>query len=105
MISMDEGDDKKLASCFVENGIMEIVKVRALRTTLIHLDGFKSKIGTSSGPILGTNHSGMVRGALMKAQKKYTGREEIGTFASFIKEKFPCAQHWEGNVCVKFTDE
>ena len=31
MISMDEGDDKKLASCFVENGIMEIVKVRALR--------------------------------------------------------------------------
>ena len=41
----------------------------------------------------------------MKAQKKYTGREEIGTFASFIKEKFPCAQHWEGNVCVKFTDE
>ena len=32
---MDEGDDKKLASCFVENGIMEIVKVRALRTTLI----------------------------------------------------------------------
>ena len=31
---MDEGDDKKLASCFVENGIMEIVKVRALRTTL-----------------------------------------------------------------------
>ena len=32
---MDEGDDKKLASCFVENGIMEIVKVRALRTILI----------------------------------------------------------------------
>ena len=30
---MDEGDDKKLASCFVENGIMEIVKVRALRTS------------------------------------------------------------------------
>ena len=38
MISMDEGDDKKLASCFVENGIMEIVKVRALRITVIHLD-------------------------------------------------------------------
>ena len=35
MISMDEGDDKKLASCFVENGIMEIVKVRAQRTTWI----------------------------------------------------------------------
>ena len=103
---MDEGDDKKLASCFVEDGIMEIVKVRALRTTLIHLDGLKSKIWTSSGPILGTNHSEMVRRALMEAPgKKYTGREEIGTFASFIKEKFPCAQHWEGNVCVKFTDE
>ena len=29
---MDEGDDKKLASCFVENGIMEIVKVRAQRS-------------------------------------------------------------------------
>ena len=33
MISMDEGDDKKLASCFVENGIMEVVKVWAQRTT------------------------------------------------------------------------
>ena len=40
MISMDEGDDKKLASCFVENGIMEIVKVRALRTTLLGQFGF-----------------------------------------------------------------
>ena len=38
MISMDEGDDKKLASCFVENGLMEIVKVRALRTTPIYLN-------------------------------------------------------------------
>ena len=47
----------------------------------------------------------MMHWARIKAQKKYTGREEVGTFASFIKEKFPCAQHWEGNVCVKFTDE
>ena len=39
MISMDEGDDKKLASCFVENGIMEIVKVRVLRSSLIYLYG------------------------------------------------------------------
>ena len=56
MISMDEGDDKKLASCFVENGIMEIVKVRALRTTLLGQLGpprsrrDKMKVGKSIEP-------------------------------------------------------
>ena len=33
------------------------------------------------------------------------GREQIGSFATFIKQNFPCSQHWEGNVSIKFLTE
>ena len=82
MIAMDEGDEAKLANCFVEDGVMGKTK-----TQWTEQEKYFSEI------------------VMSPENKVMTGKEEIGKFASFIKENFPCSQHWEGNVSVKFLSD
>eukprot|EP01006_Ploeotia_vitrea_P009188 TRINITY_DN21595_c0_g2_i1.p1 TRINITY_DN21595_c0_g2~~TRINITY_DN21595_c0_g2_i1.p1 ORF type:complete len:152 (-),score=21.17 TRINITY_DN21595_c0_g2_i1:88-543(-) len=61
MLAMDNGDEDEFASCFVEDGMLEIV--------------------------------------LTKTETK-----DLRNVCKTIKQKFPTAQHWEGNVYVQFQD-